>query len=162
MTVKDLVNEHKLRIKFPSLDDQGHYLRDASEEYQQFFHDLPSNWSLTGKEEVTTRLERYRKAWILEHGELQIAAVEHETGLEILAGIAAGVGTAAIVGFTKWAWEKWKEYRANLSKHPSFLFIEELIEQNADGSTRIYRRTELRDPESPIDRFFPPDLGLRS
>jgi hypothetical protein len=80
--------------------------------------------------------------------------VEHETGIEILVGIAAGVGTAALVRFAKWAWKAWKTLRsAQSNNQPSMqpkvepsLVIEMVRDLLPDGGIRTLKRSDVRGP----------------
>jgi hypothetical protein len=149
MSAQQSERDYKLKVKFASLDDEGHLRFDAVEEYQGFFQDLPNGWRVMSEETVTTRFERYRRAWNLKHEHTDLVAVEHESGIEVIwVGIAVGtagtVAAEAIVGLVKWAWHKWNSRRESLQKPTSFLIVEELIDKSTDGSIRSYRRTEVR------------------
>ena len=110
--VQEMELSADFRIKFASIDDRGNYRSDASEEYVSLFDEAPENWRVQQTGEVTTRREGQRSAWLLESDTGIIGAVEHETGLEILAiGIATNVAAAAIIGAAAWAWKRWNTSR---------------------------------------------------
>ncbi len=155
MEVQELENNADIRIKFASINGRGAYDDDANEEYRTLFPekagDLAEGWRYEDVGRIETRFEYDRNAWRLEHpsSDIETAAVEHETGIEILVlGIASGVGTAAIVGLSKWFWCKWKDIRPN--KLPSSFVAEKVTERDADGRIRCVERIELRGP---IDSF---------
>jgi len=173
MNVQDLENNAEFRIKFASVNERGGYDSDALEEYQWIFPDdhgeLAEEWRYEYVGLVETRFEYERKAWALScenvsDEEFRFAAIEHETGIELLAipiitGIISGVSTAAIVGLTGMMWKNWKKSRGS-DKLPSSLILEKVENRNNDGSIKSVIKLEVRGPIDPptvtstIKRFF--------
>jgi hypothetical protein len=152
MEVQELENNADIRLKFASINERGGYDGDAAEEYQALFPenagDLTEGWRYESVGVIETRFEYDRNAWRLAHPscDFEAAAVEHETGIEILVlGIASGVGTAAIVGLGKWLWRKWRDVR-DPNKQSSSFVAEKVTERGADGKIRRVERIEMRGP----------------
>ena len=150
--VQRLENDAEIRIKFASINDRGGYDGDAWIEYQKIFPDpegeLPGGWRYQDVGMVMTRFENTRTAYRLKHADLEegAAAVEHETGLElVLIGVASGVATAAVVGLSKWLWKKWQESRPADSLPPSII-VERVTEWKPDGTILRSERYEVRGP----------------
>jgi hypothetical protein len=114
-----------LRIKFASMNDRGDLIGDAGEEYLRFFTSLPDGWRAGRLGDIDTRREYLQPAWLVSRDELNLVAVQHETGIElILEGVATGVLSNAATSFIKWAWGRWQELRKdspNLKTSPSFV-----------------------------------------
>lgn len=105
-----------LRIKFASLGDGGQLVSDTTEtDYEKFFERVPDGWQVRSIREIHTRSDGQRRARVLAKGETELAAVEHETGVEFLVpvaqSVAAGLGTSALEGLLTWAWQKWGAIR---------------------------------------------------
>lgn len=116
-----------LRIKFAGLTQRGDLVPDALDEYQQFFTWLPEGWQAVRLGDIETRTEYMRPAWHISGGQLDLVAVEHETGIElILIGVATAILSDAAKGFIKWAWARWQNLRAGsaIPKEPASLVIE--------------------------------------
>jgi len=118
--VQKLEYNAAIRIKFASINDDGGYRRDASEEYLSFFPEsegeLEGNWFYKAIEgEIEARSGSLRHAWVLNHGptQTQIVVVGHETGMEILVAIGISAAGSAIVGLSVWAWRNWRKARSN-------------------------------------------------
>ena len=113
----------ELRIKFASMDSRGDLRGDSYEEYVRLFSELPTPWSMEDLGRIVTRTEHTRAARHLTNGQIDLLAVEHETGVEVLLfGEASGVAVDAITGFAKWAWKRWRGLREGGWKHdPSFV-----------------------------------------
>jgi hypothetical protein len=93
---------------------------------------------------VDTLFEHTREGWHLRSDDGDIAAIEHETGIEILVGIGIGLAVNAISGFTTAAWKEWRrrrkqasEWREQLPQGPSEdrLVVERSVE-SPDGTRR--------------------------
>jgi hypothetical protein len=119
-----------LRIKFAAMNNKGNYVGDAIEEYDSFFDDLPTDWTNNYEIEILTRTAGTRRAWAISSREMNVAAVAHETGLELLFLIPVGVGVAsmAIYDLVKWGINKWSDRRKSsaakgIAKAPVFLQI---------------------------------------
>ena len=107
-----------LRIKFAAITPWGDIVGDADDEYDHVFDVLPEGWRASRLGLIETRTEAERMAWHLTDGRVDLVAVEHETGLELLLiPIAINVASAAILGFTKWGWRRWRELRQD-PPHP--------------------------------------------
>jgi len=111
MNVQHLERNADVRIKFAAINQFGGLESDANQEYVDLFTDFRKDWKL--KENVgytNDKSEWVPRSWVLQFKDrkTEIAAVEHETGIEILIGITSGLAVEAIVEFTKWAWKKWK------------------------------------------------------
>jgi hypothetical protein len=154
--IQDLEYSFDTRIKFASLDRKGRYRGDALEEYESFLDGLPSGWRREpGNFQIGTRSEGSRQAWHLRSkDDLDVAVVEHETGLEILlvgavAPIAISVASSAIYDLSKWGLSKWLQRRqGKASKYPTFLEIERVRKDaggNALGSEVIRVRAPVDD-----------------
>lgn len=154
MDVQKLEFDTDLRVKFASINEKGGYEGDAHEEYAVFFAQLNKDWSYVEVEEpIETRFEWTRNAWVLTHEptQTQIAAVEHETGIEILVSVGAGivstVAAEAIISFVKWGWGKWNSSRDSVSgKVNSSLVVESVTDRFPDGRIRRVDRLEIREP----------------
>ncbi|MGW6903593.1 hypothetical protein [Streptomyces sp. NPDC054940] len=113
-----------LRIKFASLDANGNLLSDSNAGYPQFFTHLLGNWHAVQIGDIETRDAsrpghgELHRAWDVSNGELNLLAVEHETGIELIAAIGVGIMTDAAVGFLRWAWRQWREVRSDLPYPP--------------------------------------------
>jgi hypothetical protein len=110
-----LEEKNALRLKFASIDSWGDPIDDAGDEYLSFFQDLPQGWSTPIElGEIETRTEAMRSAWHVNGNDVDIVAVEHETGIElIVVGILTPLVVKAITGFAKWGWKRWKELRSD-------------------------------------------------
>ncbi len=156
MDIQKLERNADIRIKFASINDLGGYDGDADEEYQSFFPKkegkLEGDWVYKEVDGfIETRYEATRGAWELCHNptQAQIAAVKHETGIEILilTGIASGVGTSAVIGLVKWGWKKWNTLRSSkANKVESGFIIEKVTDRFPDGRIRTVEKRELRPP----------------
>jgi hypothetical protein len=86
----------------------------------------------------------------LSDGRLDLVAVEHETGLElILIGVATGILSDAAKGFIKWACRRWQELRKHSpypKVSPSFV-----IEVPRVGSNGLPIRLVIPPPVSDDD-----------
>lgn len=103
------------RIKFVALDGKGQPLSDATEaDYKALFQKLPSGWSIKSVRDAHTH--------VLSKGKTELAAVEHETGLELILpvaqGVAAGLATKPLEDFLSWAWKRWLAVRSPDSDVP--------------------------------------------
>ena len=110
-----------------------------------FFENLPAGFEAKSAAQVETKTEYLRDAWIVSTGRPRIAAVAHETGIEILIGIGVGVATsvaaAAIIEFSKMAWQRWRDRRTD-KLEPS-LVLEGRVRVGEDWKII---RTEHRGP----------------
>ena len=152
MDVQELEYKADIRIKFASINDKtGGYDDDThSVIYEPFFREMEGDWWPQQNSPIETRFDYNRDAWVLSHRSTgaQIAAVEHESGIELLVtGIAVSLASTAIVGFVKWAWNKWKKIRSSLPDRiePS-LQTEVVTEKFPDGRIRRTQRFEYRGP----------------
>jgi len=131
---------------------------DAGAEYTELFRDkhgraaswLPDGWDVGESEVVDTALEYLRDAWRIRSSLGDVAAVEHETGLEILVAVGVGISVNAITAVVASAWKEWRrrrdetsESRPTISERPAEdrLVFERIIE-SPDG-TRTHRRTSV-------------------
>jgi hypothetical protein len=168
--IQDLEYSFDTRIKFASVDSKGRYRSDALEEYDSFLDGLPPGWRREpGNFQIGTRSEGSRQAWHLRSkDELDVAVVEHETGVEILlfvaavvvAPVAINVASSAIYDLSKWGLNKWLHGRqGKASKHPTFLEIERVRKDaggNALGSEVIRVRAPVDDQalRSTVERLL--------
>lgn len=162
MNVQELEYNAEFRIKFASINKSGGFEGDALEEYASIFPDVSGElfegWRYESADRVETRFEHDRDAWGLSYenaakDEIRVAAIEHETGIELLAipiitGIISGVSTAAVVGLTGVLWKKWNESRGP-NKLPSSLILEKVENRNDDGSIQSVKKLEVRGPIDP-------------
>lgn len=110
-TVQEMEQSADFRVKFAAIIN-GSYVPDAHEEYDDIFHDIPVSWTCAKAGNIQTRRDGIRQSWLLESDKVSLGAVEHETGLEILAlNVASGIVTAGIIGLTTFLWKKWNTLR---------------------------------------------------
>ncbi len=157
MELQYFEDQADLRIKFASMSG-FRFVGDAVMEYQGLFLDedgrrpdwLPPKWDVGDQETVDTRSEYIRAAWSLRSKDGDIAAVEHETGLEILVVIGTGLAVNAISGLVAVAWKEWRRRREQFRDHrekgplprsEDRLVVERTVE-SPDG-TRTYQKTEI-------------------
>jgi hypothetical protein len=147
-----------LKIKFASIDENGELVGDASQEYTALFPNpstkLEGGWVAT-KYEMAEAKNAYlhHRTWILTNDKIRIAAVAHETGMELLIDpvkeIAIGVATAGVTSVITWLWNKWRDSRKDrANKVESSYVIETVSEVLPDGKSRKITRLELRGPVS--------------
>lgn len=167
LVVQGLEYAFDRRIKFASVDNRGRYVGDAAEEYESFLDGLPPGLRQeSGDLAIQTRSEGARRAWHLRSKhELDIAVVEHETGVEFLlvsvvTPVFVGLATNAIYDLTKWGLNKWLERRqSKVSKAPTFLEIER-VRKDAVGSVLGSETIRIRAPvddqtlRSTVERFM--------
>jgi len=156
MELQEFEDQADLRIKFASMKGQRP-LSDAGPEYDGLFRDkdgrpaewLPVGWQVGDTAMVETLFEHTRQAWRVHSDVGDIAAVEHETGIEILVAIGIGLSVNAITGFTTSAWREWRrrreqtrEWREGLPQGPSEdrLVIERTVEL-PDGTRTHHKST---------------------
>jgi hypothetical protein len=153
-----------IRIKFASITQDGGYRRDANWEYTTFFDDLPKPWIVAEAPRIETRYEQQRLARVLKNDDEEIAAVDHETGLELLIIVPFGVSVAAkltadtISGFVKWAWGKWRQTRQHFTERrfngdrvePS-LVVEVKRAEGGDGRSETRAIMTFRGPLADVD-----------
>ena len=154
--LQQLENAPALRIKFASMRSDGSLEPDATLDYPPFFAALAAevvDWKDDpNTQPVQTRTEHQRPAHVLRHDATEIAAVEHETGIEIIvAGVAVNIASAALIGLATWSWKKWTELRKNpqdpvFQKAETALVLESVREKNIDGTPREIVRVERRGP----------------
>jgi hypothetical protein len=168
MNLQNFENERDLMIKFASLTDAGRLIDDAHEEYIGLFDNLPDEWVIEHKGIVQTTKAGPREGWLLRQGNFRIAAVAHETGLELLLiGVATDVAAAAVIGFTAWAWSRWAEKRKYKPQPPETiqgagwtvqlpdtratpaLVFEQVADRFPDGRIRETHRWEVHGPIQP-------------
>jgi hypothetical protein len=115
-----------LRIKFASTEPNGNVYADASTEYDGFFTELPAGWQASPIGLIQTRTEATRDAWHLGNDEVEVVAVEHETGLELLLlGVATGLAVNGITALAGWGLGRWRKRRTGDTwKRPTSLVIE--------------------------------------
>lgn len=116
---QQLESTTELRIKFAGMNRRGDLIGDAHDEYPKFFGEqLPSGWSAAKLGEIETRTEAKRDAWHLTNGQIDLVAVQHETGVEILlVGVATNLISAGLIAFAAWGWRRWRDLRKN-PPHP--------------------------------------------
>ena len=142
MTTQTLEKTHGVRITFASLRNDGRLDHDCHDEYKYFPAAAPRGWKVAASGHIRTRYDHERHSWLFSDGEREIAAVEHETGVEILIAVGVNVGSAAIVGFATWAWARWTKSRK--TKPPSTFVAERIEERLPDGTERRVKRITVR------------------
>lgn len=146
MSAHELEHGCGFRLKFASLQPDGSLDRDCAEEYATFLQEAPSGWSVTSAGRIETRFEYERDAWVFSDGDHEIAAVEHETGVEILVPLGVNLASAAIIGFATWAWSRWRTARA---AKPKSAFVAHKVEERLpDGTERMVTTVTVRDATS--------------
>jgi len=154
--LQDLEYSYNLKIKFASIDNEGRYVGDSHDEYESFLAGLPEGWRQDSDDYyINTRFAGTRRAWHLRNKDLDVAVVEHETGVELLlAPIAVGIASSAIYDLIKWGLKKWREKReSNPNKSPTFLEIERM-QRDPNGNLLGSEVVRIRGPVE--------DLPLRS
>jgi hypothetical protein len=156
--LQQLENAPALRIKFASMQDDGNLAPDSTSDYPPFFSALAAevvDWvDDPSTQPVQTRSEHQRPAHVLRHGTTEIAAVEHETGIEVIvAGVAVNVASAALIGLATWSWKKWAEVRKKqqvpgFEKAEPALVLESVKEKSIDGRPKETVQIERRGPLS--------------
>jgi hypothetical protein len=142
MDTQTLEHYHGVRIKFASLRDNSWLESDCHDEYDFFPLEAPDGWRITHKGPIATRYDSTRDSWLFSNGTFDIAAVEHETGIEILIAIGENVASSALVGFVVWAWARWKQARAN--KPMPSLVVERIVERFPNGTERMVKRITVK------------------
>jgi hypothetical protein len=142
MSAQALELHHGIRIKFASLRDDGRLEPDCHEEYTFFPHEAPAGWRVMHEGHIETRHDHTRDSWVFSDGTHEVAAVEHETGIEILIAVNVNVGSAAIVGFATWAWARWKHARG--PKPMPTLVVEKIEDRLPDGTERRVKRITVK------------------
>lgn len=132
------------------MDEFGFLVRDASDEYQSFFSETPAGWSVVDTDIVRTLRGDGNRAWGLQTETEEIVAVEHETGIEFLLAVAAGVASTAIVELVSWAWKRWRDSRAEGiqmgTKAEPTLVLEAVESRSPDGRIWKTNKLEIRGP----------------
>jgi hypothetical protein len=141
-----------LKIKFASIDRNGRYVGDCSEEYNSLLAALPQGWQQHPDEfRIQTRGAGPRRAWHLHRDDLRLAVVEHETGVEflvgtIVVGMAVNLASSALYDLIKGRLRRWRETRhAATLKVPTFVEIER-TRKSPDGRTVAAEGARIRDP----------------
>jgi hypothetical protein len=110
--MQQLEDRPPITIKFAQLQSRSARLvPDAFGLYQDLFADLPSGWVPAGEAQLNTRTDSLRPAHAFSHPDVEdeILTVEHETGVEfLLMGLVAPLAAAAVQGFVRWSFKKWK------------------------------------------------------
>ena len=151
MKGQEYEDRSNLRIKFASIGMDGSLVRDSSEEYETLFAQLPDEWSILDTDFVESRRADANRAWLLRRGaEEELAAVEHETGVEFLLAVGVSVASAAIIQFVSWAWKRWRDSRAahikaGVKVEPSFV-LESVEDRFPSGRIRRTRKLEIYGP----------------
>ena len=151
---QQLESATELRIKFAAMDHRGDLKADAHDEYPKFFvEQLPSGWSAARLGKIETRTEATRDAWHLTNGQIDLVAVQHETGVEILlVGVATNLISAGLIAFTAWGWRRWRDLRKN-PPHPKVdpSFVIEVPRKASAGGVLPPLRLIIPQPVSDAD-----------
>ncbi len=149
MDTQALEITHGVRIKFTSLRNDGLLDSDCHEEYSFFPVAAPEGWRVQNAGRIQTRYDYTRDSWMFSDGTHEVAAVEHETGVEILIAVGVNVASDALVAFATWAWDRWKQSRA---AKPAPTFVAEKIEERfPDGTERRVKRIIVRGEVTPSE-----------
>ena len=158
MDLQQLEYNTPLRIKFASINEIGNLVPDAHVEYTVLFpnqsSELEGGWIATQSEMIQTKNASFNhRTWTLSHDNIQIVAVEHETGIELLFDIfrdtGVSVATVGITSLIAWMWNKWRASRklpGTNKVDPSY--VRETVEYFPDGRTKKSIREEIRGPVS--------------
>lgn len=166
MNTQQLEYDADVRIKFAAVNNKGGLDGDAHLEYLDLLSNFANGWTYTENPiNIETRFEWMRRSWTFTYKDkkTEIAAVEHETGIEILVGITSGLAVEAIVHFTKWAWQKWRASRAlDKNKVEPSLIVETVTERSESGTVRTINKIEVRGPlaENDITKYI--DAAFKS
>jgi len=135
-------------LKFAGLLPDGRLTPDAHDDYEGLFEGLPSEWAM-----ATTTVEPLTDTWphdawtfAYKHGEAEVLAVKHETGIEFLVmGVAAPLVADALVSLAKWTWSRWNTRRAQQpQKVQSSIFIEKTTVRETFPDGRIREQENVR------------------
>lgn len=119
--------------------------------FNTIFEDLPNGWNIDDLEvQIQTRFGYTNRAWRLSNKNFELAAVEHETGLEILITIGVGLVKSAIYDLIKTRFEKWTNKRKLIAsngtpKAATFLEIER-TKRDANGNILNSEVIKFRAP----------------
>jgi hypothetical protein len=152
MNVQQLEYDAPLRIKFASMDKNGRLVGNAGPYHYDFlFSDdstmLEGGWTVRRSDNIHTRQEPSQernghRTWILSKDKIQIAAVEHEDGIELLfdmvKDVTVQVGTAAVTSLITLMWSKWRKSRGSRED----TYMKETLKILPNG-TKVYTREEL-------------------
>ena len=84
---------------------------DCHQEYLVFAKEAPQGRSVQQTGRIETRHDPDRDSRLFSDGSHEIAAVEHETGVEILMALGVNVASAAIISFATRGWKRWRDAR---------------------------------------------------
>jgi hypothetical protein len=146
MNAQQIEDSSDLRIQFGYRDVHGLLVPYAAPRaYDELFSEHPSAWTLEKVGKIrTTRSMHPHRAWVLRHERVQLAAVEHETGLEIIGAVAAVV---TIAQFGVWAYDRWwkktERPRGIRGRLDPVIRRTQIVDRFPDGRERVVRTLEV-------------------
>lgn len=140
--VQQLVDDASVRILITAADAHGRLRAFSDRSSIAALDEKPDGWrksrQLTVEDIMQHDLEKAKRpGWILSKGQTKVAVLPHEWGIELLIGIAVGVGSTAIIELTKLLWRKWQHQKSKRTKELSVLRIQ-IMEK---GRGRIRTKT---------------------
>jgi hypothetical protein len=113
---QQLVDGASVRVLITAADAHGRLRAFADRSSYTALSKKPEGWrksrELSVEDIRPDNLEKFKRpAWILSKGRTKVVALQHEWGIELLVGIAGGVGSAAVIGLTKLLWRKWQNQK---------------------------------------------------
>ena len=148
MKAQEFEDQSEIRIKLGYRGPGGYLLGyAANSDYDSLLSERPPGWTMASPVDIETKSEGTRRAWVLAGHGTELAAVEHETGLEILGAVAA---LATIAQFAVWAYDRWKKVEPDPTAFPGpnerTHLLSRTTERFPDGRERIIRTLEVRGP----------------
>lgn len=123
---QQLVDDASVRILITAADAHGRLRAFSDRSSITALDEKPEGWrksrQLIVEDIMPHDLEKAeRPGWLLSKGRTKVAVLPHEWGIELLIGIAAGVGSTAIIELTKLLWQKWQHQKSKRTKELSVL-----------------------------------------
>lgn len=107
VSAQNIFDHANVRILLTAADDFGRLRFHSIRSSRSAIQEAPGGWKKSPVRKVRDET-RQREAWILSAKEVKAVVLPHEWGVELAIGVAAGVGTTAIVELTKWLWRRWQ------------------------------------------------------
>ena len=151
MEAQEFENLADLRIRFAYRHANDYLIPYAIKpDYNLLFAEEPACWTVQLPVDIKTRSVGRRRARVFSREGSQLAAVEHETGLEILGALAA---IAGLIQFSVWAYDRWKDVKPSVQPphgpNEPALQMTQIEERFPDGRERVIRSLEVRGQLEP-------------
>jgi hypothetical protein len=165
MNAQEIGDSSDLRIQFGYRDVHGLLVPYAAPRaYDELFSEQPSGWTLEKVRNIrTTRSRHPHRAWLFTQKRVQLAAVEHETGLEIIGAIAAVV---TIAQFGVWAYDRWwkkaERPRGIRGRLDPVIRRTHVVERFPNGRERVVQTLEVLQmvPQNQLPAILTSDLAV--